>query len=317
MKIEQLWDEILSSQEIDQLGVGDYLLRLLDPDAIFTIFAGADNNKSILIAIEINSRPPDIDLDTQALDYFRNQRKNGSWLMALRLNDIELTPVFARLCQDLIDASVGVPSQTALIKLFKDRLNLWKKLFQNSNKGLLQKHEIKGLIAELVALENFLISSKDSAITTLIGWAGPQGADQDFIFNDIAIEIKAIAPSTTKVGISSIEQLDSILPTELWVYVLRESNPDEEDNISLLSQVLKIERILNANPNALSIFKAKVLESGYVENEFYESISFKVIDEMRFTVTDEFPKLKREFTPSGILEATYNISLSAISNFRI
>ena len=60
-----------------------------------------------------------------------------------------------------------------------------------------------------------------------------------------------------------------------------------------------------------------MLESRYVENEYYENICFMVTDEMRFTVSDDFPKIKREFTPSGVLEATYSISLSAISNFRI
>jgi len=316
MKIEQVWRDILLNHESLQFVEGDYQLKLLDPEAKFSFFAGVDSDKSVLIAIEINCRPPDINLETQAIDYFRSQRKNGTWLMALRLYDLDLVTVFGRLCQDLIDASAGMPSQTALIKLFKDRLNLWKKLFQNSNKGLLQKHEIKGLLAELVALEN-LLTSTTSATTIVMGWIGPQGADQDFIFNDFALEIKAIAPSVTQVGISSIEQLDSILPIELWIYVLRESNSDEKNNINLLSQVLKIEAILNSEPNALNIFKAKVLESGYVENEFYKDICFKVTDEMKFTITDDFPKLKRELMPSGILEAAYNISLSAISNFRI
>lgn len=316
MRIEQLWDEILSSHEISKLDAGEYLLRLLDPEATFNIFAGVDSCKSILIAIEINNRPPNIDLDTLALDYFRNQRKNGSWLMALRLNNHELIPVFGWLCQDLIDASVTMPSQTALMNLFIDRLNLWKKLFQNSTKGLLQKHEIKGLVAELIAVESLLKSSEYPAMTIIMGWLGPQKADQDFIFKDLAVEIKAIDPSSTKVSISSIEQLDFILPIELWIYVLRESNIDEEKSINLLNQVLKIENILNPDPKALDIFKTKLLQAGYVENEFYESICFKVIDEMRYSVSEDFPKLKRELVPSGILEATYTLSLSAISNFR-
>ncbi len=316
MKIEQVWRDILLNHESLQFVEGDYQLKLLDPEAKFSFFAGADSKKRVLIAIEINCRPPDINLETQAIDYFRSQRKNGTWLMALRLYDLDLVTVFGRLCQDLIDASGGMPSQKALINLFRDRLNLWKKLFQNSNKGLLQIHEIKGLLAELVALEN-LLTSTSSVTTTIMGWIGPQGADQDFIFNDFALEIKAIAPSVTKVGISSIEQLDSILPIELWVYVLRESNSDEDNNINLLSQVSIIEAMLNLEPNALNIFKAKVLESGYVENEYYKDICFKVTDLLKFAVAENFPKFKRELVPSGILDATYSISLSAISNFRI
>ncbi len=75
--------------------------------------------------------------------------------------------------------------------------------------------------------------------------------------------------------------------------------------------------MLNLEPNALNIFKAKVLESGYVENEYYKDICFKVTDLLKFAVAENFPKFKRELVPSGILDATYSISLSAISNFRI
>lgn len=317
MKIEELWGEIASDHKGQGVSEGEYLLRLLDPEAPFIFFAGIDSSNNLLIAIEINSTPPDLNLESESLGYFRNRRKSGTWLMGLRLDNIELAPVFGRLCQDLIDAALKMPSQAALVNFFKDRLDLWKKLFLNSHGGLLEKYQIKGLIAELIALEYLLMSLEDSMLTTLMAWAGPEGADQDFIFNDRAIEVKAISTSSTKVGISSIEQLDSILPMELWIYVLKDSSGDTGVDLNLISQVLKIEQILSTQPKAVNIFKDKILQAGYVENVFYEKYCFSVLSHGKYRISEFFPRLSRKPLPIGILEATYSISISAIDQYRI
>ena len=316
MRIEILWKEILSDVEKLEVSDGEYLLRLIDPNAPFIFFAGIDSANNFLIAIEINSTPPDINLESESLIYFRNKRKSGTWLMGIRLDKIDLAPVFGKLCQDLIDAASGMPSQAALITFFKDRLNLWKKLFQNSNRGLLEKHQIKGLMAELIALEYLLQSSEGSMLSVLMAWTGPDKADQDFIFNDRAIEVKAISPSSTKVGISSIEQLDSTLPMELWVYVLKDSSGDEVGDLNLISQTLKIEQILSMQPKVVNIFKDKMIQAGYVENVFYEKYCFNVLSINKYIVSELFPKLSRKQLPGGVLEASYSISISAIDQYR-
>lgn len=319
MMIEELWKEIISdlNKQSHVVSEGEYFLRLLDPKAPFIFFAGIDSANNLLIAIEINNTPPDINLESESLNYFRNKRKSGTWLMGLRLDKIELAPVFGRLCQDLIDAALGMPSQAALITFFKDRLNLWKRLFQNNNGGLLEKHQIKGLVAELIALEYLLMSSEGSMLGVLMAWTGPDMADQDFIFNDRAIEVKAISPSSTKVGISSIEQLDSTLPMELWIYVLKDSSGDEVGDLNLISQTLKIEQILSIQPKIVNIFKEKLLQAGYVENVFYEKYYFNVLSINKYIVSELFPKLSRKPLPRGILEASYSISISAIDQYRI
>lgn len=317
MKIEDVWYEVLNEYATKEIGEENYFIKLINPQSPFNIFAGIDGARCVLLAIEIDSRPPEIDLETQSLSYFRQQRKSRSWLMILRLNNLELLTVFGRLCQDLIDAASTMPSQAALIKLFKDRLNLWKKLFHLGSDGLLEKNEVKGLLAELIALEYFLDFSEHSKLITLTAWTGPQGFDQDFIFNSKVVEVKSIHPSSLKVSISSIEQLDSVLPIELWIYVLRDSSSEEEGNLSLNNQVLKIEHKLANDPKALSIFKSKLLEARYVEHDFYESCCYKVIEENRYTVTDNFPRLTRAPLNLGILEASYSLSISAISDFRI
>lgn len=316
MKIDQLWNEMISNFEKVHFSEGDFVLRLVSSDVPFKIFAGLDKDHKKLLALETSIKTPDILLETEAISYFRQQRVSGEWLLVLRLEKIELTPVFARLCQDLIDTVTSIQTQTGLVKFFIERLNLWKKLFQDGNNGLLEKHKVKGLLAELITLENLLDNRPEGKLATLIAWTGPQKADQDFVFGDLAIEVKAISPSTTKIGISSIEQLEAIQPIELWVYMLRDCG-NQPESTNLIAQYIKIESKLSSEPIPLKLFREKMLDAGYVENEYYEKFNFIIMDFMKFEVLDNFPKLTRENMPTGIVNATYSISIDAIADFRI
>ena len=147
-KIEELWRDALQQARNKPIEANGFRLTRMAPESRFDIYAGVDSSSFVLLAIGIHARPPNIATDSSSLDYFRQQRKDGSWLMVLRLRQNGLETVFGRLCQDLADAAEGVPDEKALVVLFRERLNLWKKLFQHGGSGFLQPHEIKGLTAE-------------------------------------------------------------------------------------------------------------------------------------------------------------------------
>ncbi len=296
---------------------GGFRLLRLDPEYPFSIFAGVDDSGNVLLAIGVDTRPPNISVKTQALDYFRQQRAGGSWLMVLRLIRSGLDPVFGRLCQDLVDAAASVPSQAALIKLFRERLTLWQKLFQQGNNGCLDKYQIKGLMAELLSLEYLLTEKPGTMTETTMAWTGPLGADQDFIFGDRAIEIKAISPSSDKVSISSVEQLEALVPMQLWIYVLRESTLGEQDCICLIELAARIESLLSGCAEGLATFRERLLAAGYIEQESYESACFNVMAINKYFVSDSFPRLIGKGLPLGVSDISYSISISAIDPFKI
>lgn len=316
-KIESLWQGIRQQAESVTIENGGFRLLRMSPEYPFSIFAGVDDSGNVLLAIGVDSRPPNINVGTQALDYFRQQRAGGGWLMVLRLIRSGLDPVFGRLCQDLVDAAVSVPSQAALIKLFRERLLLWQKLFQFGNNGCLEKHQIKGLMAELLSLEYLLTEKPEIMAGTAMAWTGPLGADQDFIFGDRAIEIKAISPSSEKVSISSVEQLEALVPMELWIYVLKESTSGEQDCICLINLTTKIESLLSGCSEGLAIFKERLLAVGYIEQEFYESACFHVMATNKYSVSNGFPRLTGKGVPLGVSDISYSISISAINPFKI
>jgi len=315
-KIEELWRDALQQARNKPIEASGFRLTRMAPESRFDIYAGVDTSSFVLLAIGIHARPPNIATDSSSLDYFRQQRKDGSWLMVLRLRQNGLETVFGRLCQDLADAAEGVPDEKALVVLFRERLNLWKKLFQHGGSGFLQPHEIKGLIAEMLALELLVRDGARDMHETVSGWVGPLGADQDFMYSERAIEVKAIGPGAESISISSLEQLDCAVPMDLVLVTLRPATPGEPGAIGLNALAARIEGMIAENPEALNIFKERLLGACYVEHEFYETALFEPTSITAYSVRDTFPKLVRDMVSAGIVGASYSIGIDSIANFR-
>lgn len=315
-KIEELWRDALQLAKSKPIEANGFRLTRMDPDARFDIYAGVDASSFVLLAIGVRTRPPNVVTDSSSLDYFRQQRQDGSWLMVLRLRQIGLEAVFGRLCQDLIDASAGVPNEKALVALFKDRLNLWKKLFQYGGSGFLQPHEIKGLIAEMLVLESLMRDDKRDFNEAVTGWVGPLGADQDFMYSDRSLEVKALGPGAESISISSLEQLDCVVPLHLVTMILRQATSGEPGAIGLNSLAARIQGTIAASPEALKTFQERLLEARYVEHEFYDTVLFEVVSRVCYLVTDSFPRLTGKMVSHGIASASYAIEIDAILDFR-
>lgn len=315
-KIEELWRDGLQHAGNKPIEANGFRLTRMAPESRFDIYAGVDSSSFVLLAIGIHARPPNIATDSSSLDYFRQQRKDGSWLMVLRLRQNGLETVFGRLCQDLADAAEGVPGEKALVVLFRERLSLWKKLFQHGGSGFLQPHEIKGLIAEMLVLELLIRDGERDVHETVSGWIGPLGADQDFMYSDQAIEVKAIGPGAESISISSLEQLDCAVPMDLILATLRPATPGEPGAIGLNALAARIEGMIAKSPEALNIFKERLLEARYVEHEFYETVLFEPTSISAYSVRDTFPKLVRDMVTNGIVGASYSIGIDSIADFR-
>jgi hypothetical protein len=315
-KIEELWRDALQQAIAKPIEAGGYRLTRMTGESRLDIYAGVDSSSFVLLAIGIHARPPNIATDSSSLDYFRQQRKDGSWLMVLRLRQNGLETVFGRLCQDLVNAAEGVPDEKALVIFFRERLNLWKKLFQHGGSGYLQPHEIKGLIAEMLVMELLIRDGERDVHETVSGWIGPLGADQDFMYSDLALEVKAVEPRAENISISSLEQLDCSVTMHLVIATLRPATPGELGAIGLNALAARVESMIAGCPEALNTFKKRLLEARYVEHEFYDTIMFEPLSIASYAVTDPFPKLVRDMVPAAIVSANYSIEIDSIAEFR-
>jgi len=310
-RIERVWLELLEAARSEPIAEGSYKLLLVDPHFRFKVFGGVDSSGYVMLALGLDKQPPALKLESMSLDYFRQKRADGSWVMALRLRQVGLSGVFGRLCQDLIDAMATVTDEAALTNLVRDRLALWKKLFDDGSAGL-EPWQVKGMVAELLVLEDLLRSRLRSPLEAVTGWVGPTGADQDFQFSDEAIEVKAVGPGATSISISSLQQLDALVSLRIRVHTLRPASVGETDAVGLNNLVPRVEGYLVGSPDALSIFKGRLLEGGYVEGPHYETILFQPISCEELQVTASFPRLTVASVPTGITSATYTLSLDVL-----
>ena len=159
------------------------------------------------------------------------QRQDGKYALAFILLSKEMEEVYITMCGDIIRfSSVESSPAKALIQVI-GRYKQWIKLLEHQRSALMGASAQKGLIGELYYLKTRLESGMNEE-EALIGWVGPEGADQDFQYTDGWHEIKATGISSSEVGISSIEQLDNDETGEL-IIVRIDKCADEKKEASL------------------------------------------------------------------------------------
>lgn len=311
--IERAWESASRRVAESSVSDGDYVIFRVDSLSDTACFGGTDLAGNLLLAIEVKALPPLIEIRSAAIDYFRQERKGlRTWLLVFRLKSADLTPVFGRLCQDLIDEISGVGTEQAVLSVVQRRIALWQGLFANGADGLLADFQIKGLVAELLFMESRLSVQGRTALEVVNAWLGPSGGDQDFIFSDGAFEVKAIGPHSESVCISSLRQLESSLPLWLCIWTMRNASPAEPKSETLNAVVARLEQTFARDPNALARFRNALLEVGYVAHPRYDEVAFEPLSNEVFVVDDGFPRLTTATAAEGVVSASYEISLQKI-----
>jgi hypothetical protein len=314
-KIEAIWLEERGRAESKPVAQEELRLTRIDPVSPLDIYAGVSDSLLVVLAVGVSTRPPAVALQSGALDYFRRRRADGSWLMVLRLKLRELEQVFGRLCQDLIEATTLVQTQKELVALMVARLKLWEMLFSGTQDGLLGINQIRGLVAELLVLEDILASGRRGVPDAVEGWVGPSRADRDFEYPDVSLEVKSLSPGRRGVTITSLDQLASDGPLVLVVATLTSAGKTDAGSFCLNTLVGRLEGKVSHDPQAPALFKEKLILAGYVEHPRYEADWFVVAEIRSFDVADGFPRLVAGKVPEGILSASYEIELASLSVF--
>lgn len=311
--MEQVWNAAASRATVAQSSSHAHFIFRTNEDSRVGTYGGVDSAGNLLFALETSSIPPALDVRSDAIDYFRQERAEvGSWLLFLRLKDAGLRSVFSRLCDDLIESVSECTTEKGLVAAAISRIRLWQKLFELRPDGVLAPHEIKGLTAELLFFLKQLRSEDRDFQEVALSWLGPTGTDQDYIFSTESVEVKAIGPNSEVVSVSSLQQLQSDRPLRLSVWTLRQAAPTEPAAWTLNALVLRIESELRDAPSALSTFRERLLSSGYVHHPVYDSTAYEPLSEETFSVEGDFPRITESDVPAGIRTASYSIALHSI-----
>lgn len=302
--IEDLWDTLQAEGELG----GARRVDDVHPCDLYAALDAGGRRGLILVTDSVPPTAPRF----EAVDVITSQRLDNRWSVAIWLGVEALLAPFARLCQDLVEASRLIdPAGAGGFML--SRLARWRRLLEPGS-GALSITELRGLAGELVVLDRCLQLWPPGQVVD--AWLGPLDAPQDFALPSLWVEAKAALPSASVVRITSVDQLDVAGRLLLAVVTLANVSGDSP-GVSPEHLVDSIrEQLTNAAADgAVLEFDSKLATLGYADDPVYSQTMFRIDAVRFFEVKDPFPLIRRRDLPSGISEAVYDIELSACAPF--
>ena len=282
------------------------------------IYWGRDTASQCLLIVELTGdhtdqlRSGSVTLNGIGVD-MRLGNTPGRQRLVLTLARHVDTDLFQGLCETLIESLREVSESATALAVTLAHLKRWK-AFLSGRKTTLSPEQVRGLFAELQMMRSLYVSRTTPPVA-VDAWCGADRVQQDFIFGDVAIEVKSLSGrERNSVRISSEDQLES-LTSNLYLAVYRLSEiPDSDQSASLNDLVGKIEAEL-ADAQALEEFARKLSACGYAPLHDYDGPRFTVSDLKTYQVVDGFPRLVRSGIPNGIARLSYDIELETIRPF--
>ncbi|MBP0579590.1 PD-(D/E)XK motif protein [Labrys sp. LIt4] len=299
MSIGDLWDTLARDR-----GVGG--ARRVDAVHACDLYAALDGVGRPGLVLLTHERPPQSPVfEVVAVEI--GQRLDERWSTGVWLTEPALRGPFASLCDDVIAALRAIGPGGASGYLLAHLLR-WRRLLSGGS-GLLDEHELRGLLGEILVLRECLAHWPPA--TVLLGWAGPMGGHQDVVLPGLRIEVKTIRPGASTTRINSLDQLD-VVDTRLLLAVVTLAPSDDVDGRSAARLVddLRQDLLTREAHGALLELEARLQRGGYDGATGYDERFYRLDGIRYFQVEGDFPRLVRGLTPAGIDEAAYDIELA-------
>lgn len=230
------------------------------------------------------------------------------------VNESQNVEIFEAFSSSITDGLINVTSYFDVYETFKKVVKEYKDYFANPN-IILSKQEEQGLCAELLELSN-LISLKGDGIVN--NWQGPAKNKRDFVFNEMALEIKStLRQENTAIRISNENQLDYSYPANmkklfLKVYIMEDSNSGINVNKCIDKVLAQIKTISAKNTFLANLAKLKI------SPKFYKArYQFAIQKENVYQVKKDFPAITSKAISNAIYDVSYRLKLDDISNYLI
>jgi Putative PD-(D/E)XK family member, (DUF4420) len=303
-RIEELWSSLHREAAGAQRRVD-----ATHPLDLYVDFEKPDRPGIVLFCRERPNNAPQL----KAIKIERLQRQDGRWSMRIFLEEPRLLPVFAELCRDIIEFTRGNVDRTLPSGLVLSRIERWRNLMQPQSAGL-SRSELRGLIGELLVLENQLLPvlGPDQAVSA---WTGPFGTSQDFQLPDgLKLEVKALDRNADRVQINGLDQLDAGGdPLQLVAVRLEDTGPKAEGALTPLRLVTRIRKGLSDAPMAVEAFEILLRFVGWEDAMDTGTVIVRLDRIDRHNVDDSFPRLTAATVPRAVADASYTIVLPPLA----
>jgi hypothetical protein len=289
---------------------------LVDANHPLQFYIGVTESGHPRVVVRSYSKPRSLTLSEVVL-VERFEDEGGMWNLSFIVQDQNFDEVFLRLIDDLHTRTAECQNESSAL----DRLNLvldqWRRLLKPRPSGVLSMEELRGLVGELWLLTHAFNSSRPIA-AAISGWLGPMGLPQDFWYPDSGYyEAKSIGPATTRIKISSEQQLDT---NELELLILLVGNTPESapGAINLPTLVARVLEALAETAESPKEFNDRLARLGVdPAATFYHDTWFVVSRLTSYKVGPSFPAIRATLIPSGVERVTYQIDLSSVDEFKL
>lgn len=244
------------------------------------------------------------------------KREDGMFYISFLLTENSQEDVFISMCSNLIDFSADALSEKDALKKVAFRYRQWRRLMEYRNIAILSDEKRRGLIGELLYLKQ-IIEDQKPVVDALNGWVGPDGADQDFVYDGLWREIKTTGLSSDQISIHSVEQLGNHSDHgELFIYRVDSCAPEAEGAFTLRKLVNEIVVMLDGDLSNIESFTEKLNEVGYIDMTVYDTFFYKYYKNDRYDIDETFPRITRNDLRSEIVKCDYVLSISSIEDWK-
>lgn len=264
-------------------------------------------------ALIIIAHSPIENLDSsKSINVVCNKRFDGSYYIAFNLMDKKLEVVFLRMCSEIIEFSSNSKSEQDALKKVAIRYKQWRRLMEHNNCAVLSDNKRLGLIGELLYLKMIIETSKPP-LAALDGWVGPDGSDQDFVYDGLWREIKTTCLSSDQISIHSFEQLGNHNDRgELHIYRVDSCAPETNNSFTLRELFKYFTDLFSYDLNLVDSFTNKLNSIGYVDMKDYDKFYYKFYRSDVYDVNDTFPRIVRTDIRPEVKNIEYVLSISNI-----
>lgn len=297
----------------------DYTVRKVASPGAIPLYWGRDTSARCLLILELEGDHTEefrrgvvevhgIDVDLRDGEVSDQQR------LVLTLDRSVDQDLFHALCQTLITALETSTNSAEAMVVALAHIRRWRAFFASRKARRLSEEEVRGLWAELQYMRA-LYAERWTAAAVVEAWTGDDMVQQDFIFENTAIEVKSLlGRDRNTVRISSEDQLATVVD-ELFLVTHRLTVADSSAGGLSLNALVRIIEGELGDGDALEDFSQKLADFGYLPVAPYDTPEFVVTERQTYRVEGEFPRLVRAGLPTGIARVSYEIELEAMKNF--
>lgn len=239
--------------------------------------------------------------------------------LALRLLDSAQRDIFHRLCLDIMASAASAETEAEAVAVALARTWRWHHLLRGGGDGRLSPEEQKGLIGELLVLDQLLRSL--SAHDAVSSWRGPLGAPKDFEVGRVSVEAKARRGAATPyIAISSEHQLDITGVDTLFLHVaeLDHAQSDAPSGFTLSEIARRLHSAIGITDQlAADLFETLLSAAGFDWEDDYSDVKWIQGPDRLYRVGDDFPRITPASFPGGVLNVRYSVSLFECEPFRV